>query len=64
MISMEVFERPDGRFVVRAVGGDMLESESEPFDTRVEAEEWMFNQNARLSASPGTLRPGSGEGPT
>jgi hypothetical protein len=66
MVSMEVVERTDGKFVVRAIGGSRLEDDSEPFATREEADEWMLDRAERLSLNEGphTLRPGGGQGLT
>jgi hypothetical protein len=65
MVNMEVVERADGTFVVRAIGGSTLEDDSEPFATREEADEWMLDRTERLSINDGphTLRPGGGQGP-
>ncbi len=64
MVSMEVIELADGRFVVRAIGGATLEEDSETFATREEADEWMLDRTERLSLNDGphTLRPGGGQG--
>jgi hypothetical protein len=64
MITMEVVALADGRFGVQALGGRVMQEDVGPFDTRVEAEEWIFNRAEQLSLnddSP-TLRPGSGQG--
>ncbi len=64
MVSFEVVERADGKFVVRAIGGETLEDDSEPFATREEADEWLLDRTERLALNEGphTLRPGGGQG--
>ncbi len=65
MITMEVVALADGRFGVQALGGSAVEEDVGPFDTRAEAEEWIFNR-VELASSSGeahTLTPGTGQGP-
>jgi hypothetical protein len=65
MITREVVALPDGRFGVQSLDGGGLEEDVGPFDTRVEAEEWIFNQSEQtLSGGDShTLTPGTGQGP-
>ncbi len=65
MITLEVVDLAGGRFGVQALGGRALEEDVGPFDTREEAEDWIFN---RVELSSGneyahTLTPGTGQGP-
>ncbi len=64
MITLEVVERPDGRFGIQAVGATVLFEDAGEFDTRAEAEEWIFNRSEQLSLrdDPHTLIPGTGQG--
>jgi hypothetical protein len=64
MIIMEVVALADGRFGVQGLGGNAMEEDAGPFDSRVEAEEWIFNrtEQAAGNAEPGALRPGAGQG--
>jgi hypothetical protein len=64
MISMEVVALADGRFGVQALDGREIGDDVGPFDTRVEAEEWIFNraEQTSLDAEPHEMRPGSGQG--
>lgn len=64
MNTLEVVEIADGRFGVQAIGeADSFEDAGE-FETRAEAEEWIFNRSeqASLHDDPHTLIPGTGEG--
>jgi hypothetical protein len=64
MITLEVIELANGRFGVQAVGEATLFEEADEFDTRLEAEEWIFGRAEQLSLrdDPHTLTPGSGQG--
>jgi len=65
MITLEAVGLPDGRFGVRSIGSLELYDEADEFDTRAEAEEWIFNRVEQLDANndPHTLTPGTGQGP-
>lgn len=64
MISLEVVEIADGRFGIQAIGEAEPFEDAGAFETRAEAEEWIFNRAERLSLrdDPHTLTPGSGQG--
>jgi hypothetical protein len=64
MITLEVVELADGRFGVQAIGEDVLFEEAGAFDSREEAEEWIFNRAEQLSLNdePDPIIPGSGQG--
>jgi hypothetical protein len=64
MINLEVVELANGRFGVQAIGESVPFEDAGEFDTRTEAEEWMFNRSEALSLrdDPHTLTPGSGQG--
>ena len=63
MITLEVVELDNGHYGVQAIGASELYEDAE-FDTREEAEEWIFNRAEQLSLKddPHTLLPGSGQG--
>jgi len=65
MMTLDVIELENGQFGVQAVGEDAPYGDAGAFDTRVEAEEWIFNraEHVSLRDDPGTLIPGSGQGP-
>ncbi len=65
MITLEVAALADGRFGVHELGGRQLEEDVGPFDTREEAEEWIFNRVELSSENEyaHTLTPGTGQGP-
>ena len=64
MITMEVVELAGGRYGVQAIGAGGPDEDAGTFDTREEAEEWIFNRAEQLSLrdEPQPLRPGSGQG--
>lgn len=64
MITLDVVELADGRFGIQAVGAPVLFEEADTFNTRLEAEEWIFERAERLElrGDPHTLNPGSGQG--
>jgi hypothetical protein len=66
MITLEVVALADGRFGVQALDGSTTADDVGPFDTRVEAEEWIFNRSeqASIRGEPHEMRPGSGQGLT
>jgi hypothetical protein len=65
MITLEVVEIADGRFGVQAIGEAEPFEDAGEFDTRAEAEAWIFGRSEQLSLreDPHTLTPGSGQGP-
>ena len=64
MLTLEIVDLPGGRFGVQAIGEDSPYDDSGEFDTRTEAEEWIFNRAEQASQQddPHTLTPGSGQG--
>jgi hypothetical protein len=64
MITLEIVDLANGRFGVQAIGEDSAYGDTGEFETREEAEEWIFNRAEGLSErdDPHTLIPGSGEG--
>jgi hypothetical protein len=64
MVTLEVVELGTGRFGVQAIGAVEPYADSGEFDTREEAEEWIFNivERASLRDDPHELLPGSGQG--
>jgi len=64
MLTLEVVELANGRFGVQAIGPLAPDLEAGEFDTRVEAEEWIFLRGEQESglADPGIMLPGCGQG--
>jgi len=64
MNTLEVVEIAEGRFAVQAIGESEPFEDAGAFDTRAEAEEWIFSRSEQASErdDPHTLLPGSGEG--
>ena len=64
MITLEVVELGNGRFGVQAIGDISAFGDTGEFDTREEAEEWIFNRAEQLSLhdDPHPLIPGTGQG--
>jgi hypothetical protein len=65
MRNLEAIELPNGKFGIQAVGEPTLFEDAGEFDSRDEAEDWIFNRVEQLSLhdDPHTLTPGSGQGP-
>ena len=63
MISLEVVELDNGHFGLQAAGTSEVYEDAE-FDTREEAEEWLFNraEQVSLKGESHTLLPGFGQG--
>jgi len=64
VITLEVVELENGRFTVRALGGLAPDLDAGEFDTKVEAEEWLFLKSEQLASGEdlGILLPGGGQG--
>jgi hypothetical protein len=64
MITLEIIEIGDGRFGIQAIGESEPFEDAGEFETRAEAEEWIFNRSEQLSVreDPHTLIPGTGQG--
>lgn len=64
MVTLEVVDLPNGKFGVQAIGADEPFADSGEFDTRNEAEEWMFLRLERMQLRDDmdVLKPGSGQG--
>lgn len=58
---LHVVELPDGRFGVRATGGNALGSIVAEFATRNEAEDWMIGHTRLETGNHGILKPGGGQ---
>jgi len=63
MMTLKIFELPNGRFTVRPVDGLAPEIDPEEFETRVEAEGWLFQRSEQLAESrdPDVIIPGAGQ---
>jgi hypothetical protein len=62
---LEVFQQPDGRFVVRNLGGPNLDNVLGLFDTQAEAEEFLLSQEMLLDdreSGLGIMKPGGNQG--
>jgi len=64
MSTLEVVGLPNGRYGVQAVGSEK-DLEAGEFDTREDAEEWIFERAERftLRDEPNAIIPGGGQGP-
>jgi hypothetical protein len=64
MVTLEVVELGTGRFGVQAIGAGVPYADSGDFDTREEAEEWIFNrvEQASLRDDMHEIIPGTGQG--
>jgi len=64
MITLEVVELENGRFTVQAADGSEDPIDAGEFDTRVEAEDWLFEKSEELARNrdPAIILPGTGQG--
>jgi predicted transcriptional regulator len=64
MVTLEVVELDAGRFGVRAIGAGEAYLDSGEFETREQAEDWIFlrAEQASLRDEPRAIIPGAGQG--
>ena len=64
MVNLEIVALENGRFTVLAADEPGRQIDAGEFETRVEAEAWLFQKSEQLEgrSDPEVIRPGDGQG--